>query len=64
MDDNWLDDNSISDFVNTSDAVNGEFIPMYKGRPRRKRIIQKDEIINFVIFINTAKDWEEFLFNI
>jgi len=54
----------ISRFVELSDALDGGKIPMLRGRPIRKKIIQEHEIVDFKIFLNTCTDWTEFLFNI
>jgi hypothetical protein len=37
------------------------FIPFLGGRPKRETIINKDEIMNLAILINTTANVEEFL---
>jgi hypothetical protein len=36
-------------------------IPFMQGRPERDTIIQKDDITNLVILLNTCKNLDEFL---
>lgn len=39
-------------------------INSYQGKPVREKIIQKDEITNLSILLNTSKDVEDFLKNL
>jgi len=59
------EETAISRFVELSDALEKDGKVLYmKGRPLRTKIIQSSEITDFVIFLNTCRDWTEFLFNI
>ena len=37
------------------------YIPLFAGRPERQKIIQRDELINLKIALNSAKSLDEFL---
>lgn len=38
-----------------------DYIPFLGGRPKRNKIISKDEILDLRILLNTTNDVEEFL---
>ncbi len=46
------------------DILVGNYIPFLGGRPKRGQIINKDDILNLRIALNTAKTLEEFLKNV
>ncbi|MGD9201875.1 MAG: hypothetical protein PVI26_09950 [Chitinispirillia bacterium] len=47
--------------IKTSRLKRRSIIPFMQGRPARNTIIQKDDIINLIIMLNTCKSLNEFL---
>lgn len=48
--------------IQTVRALKGETIAFLTGRPKRYKPIQKEDLVNLKIALNTAKSFDEFLF--